>query len=361
MDRASVPAMSAPASSSIDPGSRAPATVLDGLRRFGHWCMANAPAAAMLVALVGTLVWFYGGYTPLIPNDPHSFWRWAQEAWNEGNDLEHGPLILPGAIVVAWFQRESFAAVAKRSSWVGLLPLFVGIFIFVVAARAQQGRYALVALPVLILGVVWFLWGWPAARLASFPCGLLLFMVPIGFLLGHTEPLQRFVATAVTGLSNLVGVGIDRDGVNLIAKDRSFQCQVAGGCSGVRSLIAMTMLSLLYAYFNEGRFWKKVAIVATTLPATVLGNLVRVFTIILASKWFGEKFGTGPWHDISGFIITIPIAIGAMLGFHELLKIDFSKLTARWLTPEKPAHAPAATAEPGEAKRPEPGPISYDY
>lgn len=353
--------MSAPASSTRKPDSRAPETVLDGLRCLGRWCAANPVDALLIATLIGTLVWFYCGYKPVIPHDPHSFWRWAREAWNEGNDLEHGPLILPGAIVVAWLQREEFAAAVKRSSWVGLVPLLVGVFIFVVAARAQQARYALVALPVLIVGCVWFLWGWPVARIASFPCLLLLFMVPIGFILGHTEPLQRLVASVVTGVSNLVGIGVDRDGVTLMAKDRSFQCEVAGGCSGVRSLIAMTMLSLLYTHFNERRFWKKAAIFAMTLPFTVLGNIVRVFTIVLVSKWFGQSVGTGPWHDISGFIITIPIAVGAMVGFHELLNLDLSKFTSQ-LT--KPASPPTPT-EPAVAEERKPqspsSPISYDY
>ncbi len=330
--------------------------MLDGLRRLRRWCAANPLDAAMLVALAGTLAWFYAVYEPL---PSHSFWKWAREAWNEGNDLEHGPLILPGAMFVAWLQRREFAAAVKRSSWVGLIPLLVGIAIFVIAARAQQARYALVALPVLFVGCVWFLWGWPAARIASFPCLLLLFMVPIGFILGHTEPLQRLVASVVTGVSNLVGIGVDRDGVNLIAKDRSFQCQVAGGCSGIRSLIAMTMLSLLYAHFNERALWKKAAIFAMTLPFTVLGNIVRVFTIVLVSKLFGQEVGTGPWHDISGFIITIPIAVGAMVGFHELLSIDVSKFTARVT---KPAPAPAEPSAAPEGKPASPSnPISYDY
>lgn len=348
--------MSAPAPTTESTESCAPATVLDGLRRFGRWCAANPLDALLLAALVVTFVWFYWGYEPLIPHDPHSFWRWAHEAWNEGNDLEHGPLILPGAIVVAWLQREAFAAAVKRTSWIGLIPLLAGIVIFVIAARAQQARYALVALPILIVGCVWFLWGWPTARVAVFPCLLLLFMVPIGFILGHTEPLQRLVASVVTGISNLVGIGVDRDGVNLIAKDRSFQCAVAGGCSGIRSLIAMTMLSLLYAHFNERVLWKKCAIFAMTLPFTVLGNIVRVFTIVLVSKWFGQDVGTGPWHDISGFIITIPIAVGAMVGFHELLNIDLAKHAARVAKPAAPAQA-----SDGEKPKSSSGPISYDY
>ena len=350
--------MSAPAPSSERPTSTAPETVLDGLRRFASWCAANPLAALLLAAIVGAFVWFYGVYAPVIPHDPHSFWRWAREAWNEGNDLEHGPLILPGAIVVAWLQRAAFAAAVKRTSWLGLIPLVLGIFIFVVAARAQQARYALVALPVLIMGCVWFLWGGPTARVAAFPCMLLLFMVPVGFILGHTEPLQRLVASVVTGIANLVGVGVVRDGVNLIAKDRSFHCEVAGGCSGIRSLVAMTMLSLLYAHFNERVLWKRAAIFAMTLPFTVLGNIVRVFTIVLVSKWFGQDVGTGPWHDISGFIVTLPIAVGAMVGFHEVLNIELFKTAPRGPAPER---APAAEAQSTAGKAPPSSPISYDY
>ncbi len=320
-------------------------------------------AAALLVASLGTLVWFFCGYKPFLPHDPHSTWRWAREAWNEANDLEHGPLILPGAIVVAWLQRHDFAAAVKRESWAGLVPLLFGIFVFIVAARAQQPRYALVALPILIGGAVWFVWGWPTARVAAFPCILLLFMVPVGFILGHTQPLQNLVASIVTGVSNLVGVGVNREGVALIARDGSFRCEVAGGCSGIRSLIAMTMLSLLYAHFNERVFWKKVAIFAATLPFTVIGNIVRVFTIVLVSKWFGQDVGTGPWHDISGFIITIPIAVGAMIGFHELLELDWS----RWIKTATSPAAPRTKAAkddivPDDQTKPSaPSPISYDY
>jgi exosortase/archaeosortase family protein len=134
---------------------------------------------------------------------------------------------------------------------------------------------------------------------------------------------------------------------------------VAGGCSGIRSLIAMTMLSLLYAHFNERVPWKKAAIFAMTLPFTVLGNIVRVFTIVLVSKWFGQEVGTGPWHDISGFVITIPIAVGAMMGFHELLGIDLSRRVARVA---KPPPAAAKADAPAEGKpAPPSSPVSYDY
>jgi exosortase len=299
-----------------------------------------------------------------------SFAQWTYEAFGEENDLEHGPLILPGAILVAWLQRKRFAEAAKHPSSLGLLWLGAGIFLFVVAVWTLQARIAIVALPLLIIGCIHFAWGWPTARQAILPCLLLLFLVPIGFLLSRTEPLQRFVAWIVEALTNLVGIGVKREGVNLIALDNSFQAEVAGGCSGVRSIMAMTMLSLLYVHFNERVLWKKVAVFAMTLPFTVLGNIFRVFSIVLVSKWFGQKVGTGPWHDISGFIIGIPISVVAMIKFSDFLNHDWSGLKAKLLARDEPEPREALQeAAPGKEAAPasEPKPaasrsrISYDY
>jgi exosortase len=338
--------------------------------RFGRWCARNPVQAALLAGVVGTLVWFYCGYKPL-SGGSSSFFRWAQEGWNTENDLEHGGFILPGAIVVAWLHRRQFAEAKKAPSWLGLVPLAVGQFLFVVAVWTLQARLALIALPFLTVGCVWCLWGWPVARVSLFPCALLFFMVPVGFLLSHTEPLQRLVASVVAGLSNLVGIGVDRDGVKLLAQDGSFQCEVAGGCSGIRSIMAMTLLSFIYVHFNLQEPWKKLLTFAMTLPFAVIGNIVRVFTIVLASKWFGEAVGTGPWHNISGFVVTIPIAVGAMILFGDLLNRDWSGFKETLLAKDEPArpkeaaegNAPEESAPASESKRSSraKSPISYDY
>jgi exosortase len=224
----------------------------------------------------------------------------------------------------------------------------------------------LVALPALVVGSVWFLWGRECARIALFPALLTLFIIPIGFLLGHTEPLQRLVAGIVEKMSYLVGITVNRDGVKLVSPDGSIQCEVAGGCSGIRSIVAMTMLSLLYVHFSDRPFWKKALIFAMTLPFAVLGNVFRVFTIILVSKWFGSAAGTGPWHDISGFVVTIPIAVMAMIWFGELLDREWTPLKEKLLARDAPrvALAAAPSSDAGEAaeKPASPSsPISYDY
>jgi exosortase len=349
--------------------SRAPTGVLDELRSFWRWCRENPVQVALLICIVFVLYSFYFLYQPLLGGQK-SFGVWTDEAFGKDNDLEHGRLILPGALLVAWMHRRQFARAEKAPSIMGLAWLLGGILLFLIAVRTLQARIALVALPLLIIGCVHFVWGWRTARHAVFPCLLLLFLVPIGFILSRTEPLQRFVAAIVDVLSNLVGIGLHRDGVKLIALDQSFQCEVAGGCSGVRSIMAMTMLSLLYVHFNERVLWKKVTIFAMTLPFTIVGNIFRVFSIVLVTKWFGQNVGTGPWHDISGFIIGIPISVFAMIKFSDLLNRDWSGLKEKLLARDIPEPLePDGEQEVEKLAGPEAQPkpeaprnkISYDY
>jgi exosortase len=356
----SAPAQTSPSTSASTPG------VLEAFRRLGNWCARNPVPTALLIGIMGTIIWFYCGYKPLSKGHS-SIFRWAHEAWNTENDLEHGWLIFPGAVVVAWLHFRQFADAEKRPSWLGMLPLLAGVLLFAVAVWTLQARIALVALPLLILGCVWCLWGWKVARIAAFPCALLLFMVPMGFILNRTVPLQNFIASTVATISNLIGIGVDRDGTYLLAQDGSFKCEVAGGCSGVRSLMAMTLLSFIYVHFNLREPWKKVLTFVMTLPFAVVGNVFRVFTIVLASKWFGEKFGTGPWHNISGFVITIPIAVGAMIFFGDLLGRDWSGVKKVLLTKDSPDLPVEAAGGQTSEEKSKPGParssspISYDY
>ncbi len=326
------------------------------LRIFASWVGRRPWDLLLLAAVGGVLAFFFAGYEAFLSGTKSTL-IWAWEAWQGENDLEHGPLILPAALVVVWMHRDEIRQAPKNPSAFGLLPLFGGILLFLIAAWTQQARLAIAAFPFLVFGSVWFLWGWGVARHTLFACALCFFMIPLGFLLHYTEPLQRLVATVVHGMTSLLGLGIDRDGVKLMATDGSFFCEVAGGCSGIRSLMAMTMLSAVYVHFTQKELWKKVLIFAFTLPFAVLGNIVRVFTIVLFAKYISVSIGTGPYHDISGFLVTIPIAVWAMVTLGNLLNHDWGKVVQKALTPRPPM--PPKDAAPASPAAPTP--ISYDY
>ncbi|RYD76240.1 MAG: exosortase/archaeosortase family protein [Verrucomicrobiaceae bacterium] len=337
-----------------------PISFSDAAAAFGRWCARRPWDATLLFGVLGTLVYYFGFYGYAMGGAMPTA-QWAAEAWNEGNDLEHGFLIFPAAVVVAWMHRDEIAALPKRGSWKGLFMTLWGVLLFLVGVWTAQPRIVMVSLPVLIFGGVWFVWGWPVARKIAFPCVLLLFMVPIGFILNHTEPLQRLVANVVHNLCSILGLGIERDGVRLFSSNPRFECEVAGGCSGIRSLMAMSLLSAVYVHFTQKEVWKKVLIFAFALPFAVVGNIARVFTIVLFAKYISVSYGTGAYHDISGFLVTIPIALWGMVQFGNLLSRDWKSVAQRALAPEVPVTKTPGDREPVAASNSSKGPISYDY
>ena len=185
----------------------------------------------------------------------------------------------------------------------------------------------------------------------------LLFMVPVGFLVSRTVGLQTLAANVAARLSGIFGIGVIADGTVLRALNGSFEFEVAGGCSGIRSLTAMTVLAALFVHFTQSVFWKKIVIFGGSLVFALLGNLVRIFTVVLVARFIDPKFASSIYHDYSGFIF-FPVAVLAMLGVSNLLNRDWS----HWVTPEPPPPLPAkgaAVAKAGEAKAA--SPISYDY
>ena len=92
----------------------------------------------------------------------------------------------------------------------------------------------------------------------------------------------------------------------------------------------------------------------------VIGNCVRIFSVVLVARFYDPGFAGGIYHEWSGFIF-FPIAVFSMLGVSNLLNHDWSG----WLRPETaPSRAPAASAARIEGRPVEPAkpnPISYDY
>lgn len=318
------------------------------LSRFGKWCATNPAAAALLATSFGTVVYFlcffYG-----FRNGEETAALWASRAWNSENNQEHSWGVLPIAIWLIWHHREEIRRARKEPSNAGLAWVLAGVLAFVIAVWTLQARMAIIALPLLVYGGVRFLWGRETAKVIIFPCLFMLFMLPVGGYVQGTVWLQLHVSSAVQVLSSLIGVQIEKVGTGLHALDGTFNFDIAEGCSGIRSLMAMVTLSALYVHFTQRETWKQWVIFAGSIVFALIGNVGRVFSVIVVARFINEKLAGGLYHDYSGFIF-FPIAVGAMVGFSKLLNMDWRRVAADSLKPERP---------PGGKKSE--GPISYDY
>ena len=316
--------------------------------RFGKWCAAKPAAAALLAACTGAVVYFLG-FLPAFRNGTRSAMHWASEAWNSENNQEHCWFIIPVAFFIVWSHRGDLQRARKEPSNAGLAWVAAGVISFIVSSWTLEPRIAIFSLALLIYGGVQYLWGREAARIFFFPCLFLLFMVPVGGLTQRTNDLQLLVASTVKTLSSLIGVKVVAVGTDLHAVDGTFNFNIAGGCSGIRSLMAMVTLSALYVHFTQRVVWKQLVIFGSSIVFAVIGNIGRVFSVVLVAKFIDNDFAGGPYHDWSGFIF-FPIAVGAMVGFTKLLNADWRKFAADAMKPEVPRNA-TKTREP----------ISYDY
>jgi exosortase len=320
--------------------SSSEAGFLDELARFGRWCARNPAQAVLLAVFVATLFWFFGLYKVFV-NGSISAAVWAWQAWNgapgsppETLDQAHGNLVVPISLFLVWRARGKIRAAAKAPSNLGIVTAAFGALLFVLAARALQPRLAMVALPVIVYGGVRAVWGRQVARLILFPCAFMVFAIPFAVLEQATFRLQFVVTGAVTLLAKFIGIKIAAVGTTLTAVDGSFDFEIAEGCSGIKSLIAMCMLTAVYAHVTQKEMWKKLLIFAASVPFAIVGNIGRIFSVVLCARFIDKDVAGGIYHDYSGFIF-FPVALGAMVLFSRLINTDFGSL-------KKTAAAPPA-------------------
>jgi exosortase len=334
------------------PISEAPARLLG-------WCRRHPVDALLAAAALAVLVYFFGFFKIFI-NGSHSTALWAWEAWNPENNQEHSVLVLPIFFFLLWYHRGELASTRKESWNGGLFIMACGVGCFVLAARALQPRISIFALPLIIYGAVGYLWGRATARILLFPCVFLLFMIPVGGLVQGTVSLQILVSSVCNALASIFGVKIEATGTTIRSLDGSFNFEIAEGCSGIRSLMAMTTLTALYVHFTQREWWKKGVIFAGSLVFAVVGNIVRIFTVILVAKFISPTFAAKIYHDYSGFVF-FPIAVLAMVGFAHLVNLDWAAIVTQRMEPITPeGNLPDLPDKPAESSK-APSPVSYDY
>lgn len=328
--------------------------------RFGRWCREQPLEAALLAGCIATFVYFYffhrvwvlGAQTTAV---------WAHNAWNfAGGEQFHGHFPFFVSLYLVWHHRARLAAAPKCGSWWGLVPVGAAVLLFVLGARCLQPRMALLALPFLFYGSTLFLWGPQVARIILFPCAFLLFMIPVAALQQATFHLQFVITAAIELFSKLVGISIASVGTTLTARDGSFNFEIAEGCSGVRSLAAMSMLTAVYVHLTQDAFWKKVVIFGASLLFAIVGNIGRLFTVILFARFISPEIAGGLYHDYSGFLF-FPIALLAMTGFARVVNMNWREVASAAMKPETPVSVEAAATPATKTADKPASPISYDY
>jgi exosortase len=239
------------------------------------------------------------------------------QRWNIDPDMGHGFFVPVIAGYIAWQKREQIAGIAPSPDWWGLaIMLWAGLQLYIATLGAEL-FLARTSFVISIAGAVLLLGGRRYLRIFGFPIFLLFFMVPIPAIIYNqlTFPLQLLASRAAENAIDLLQIPVIREGNVLILPQQSLN--VVEACSGIRSLLTLTFLSLVYGYFFEKRTWLRVVLFCSTIPIAIAANAGRVtFTGVISQ--FKPDLAEGWFHEAQGWVIFM-IALAILIAFHQLV------------------------------------------
>ncbi|MCX6875047.1 MAG: exosortase/archaeosortase family protein [Verrucomicrobia bacterium] len=246
---------------------------------------------------------------------------WLLSTWNEQGDFEHGrifPFLIAGLIIYRF--KELRAAVGKGSGW-GLVAVVVGALCYAAAYRTLQPRIAVAGLPFLLWGSAWYLWGSKVAKILAFPLFFFWLAIPLPSFQQATTNLQLLATSMAHHGAGWCGVETYTQGTDILPVKGNWKpLSIAGGCSGIRSLMALLMISAAWAYIAKIALWKKAILFLSAVPLAILGNALRVTSIFVIAEYGDAKWARETWHDWSGLLLFYPFSLALLLGFHSLLE-----------------------------------------
>jgi len=283
-------------------------------------CWRALPDKGLFFGLLGAwllLFQFLGnssfGYIPT-----PSLFKWMFVSYNRESlvaDDAHGNFIPFLVLGLIWWKRKELLSLPLKTWWPALLLVGLGLLAHVVGFVVQQQRLSIIGLFVGLYGLTGVVWGPRWLYASFFPFFLFSFMVPLGSLTEPiTFPLRIMVSWIVQHLFNdVLGIGVLRQGTGLLNALGTYQYEVAAACSGMRSLISIFLVSVSYAFLVFRSPWKRLAMIAASLPLAVIGNVVRLGTIVAAGEWRGQSAGEYV-HDNSMYSLLpyIPAFLGMM-------------------------------------------------
>jgi exosortase len=250
--------------------------------------------------------------------------------WNDEN-YSHG-LLIPVVIgYILWTQREKLARTTIRPSLlVGGAAILFALFALWAGVAGAELYTQRMSLILLLAGITVYFWGFSLLRFLLVPLGLLFLAMPIPAIIFNkiAFPLQLFASRCAVWSMSMLGIPVLRQGNIIELKPlNSFdtkKLEVVEACSGIRSLMTLLTLAVVFAYFTHspsdtpprsggGRFswlksywfWRSAIIVVSAVPIAILTNAFRVSGTGVLAHYYGTEVADGFFHSFSGWVVYI--------------------------------------------------------
>ena len=225
--------------------------------------------------------------------------------WATDDNYSHGFLIVPMAIYFAWLRREQLVAAPIRGRVMGLAIVLGALVTMVFGVLGAELFLTRIAIVGVLAGGVLFVCGRQHLRILSFPLAFLLLMIPIPAIIFNqiAFPLQLIASAFGEQVLSAISVPVFREG-NIIVLPHT-TLEVAEACSGIRSLISLLTLGIVYGHFADPRTAVRAVLAASTVPIAIVANGLRVAGTGLAAHLIGREAAEGFFHTFSGWMVFV--------------------------------------------------------
>ena len=252
------------------------------------------------------------GYLPTI--------RWMVDRWMAHESYySHGFLIPLVSLFIIWQRKADIMKAVIKGEGLGLWIAAAGIVIHMISIVLRVYFVSGFSLVFVLYGLVLFCFGRQVTRQLIFPIFFLLAMIPLPLvIIGNLTVKMKLLAGQVAAfLLNRIGFPSMLDG-SILRMPQSFTV-IGAPCSGLRSLISLITLGLLFAYALKVSLIKKAVLLLSSVPIAIGTNVIRIMLLAVVNDLYGEKVAMGFFHDFSGFLV-FAMAFMALLWVSELLK-----------------------------------------
>jgi len=265
------------------------------------------------------LPWWQGGVLVLL-----MAWLYGSilvrlfEQWIHDPNFSHGIFVPAFALFVVWQTREQLKKIEFSPSWAGLPLIVCALLALMLGVLGAELFFSRTSLLLLLAGLIVFFAGWALFRAVFFPWAFLILMIPVPAIVLNkvTFPLQILASKIASSLLPLAGVPVLRQG-NVIDLP-AMPLEVAEACSGIRSLLSLVTLAIIYGYVMDHRKWVRVVLAVAAVPIAVAANSFRIVgTGLLVQYWDPEK-AEGFFHLFSGWLIFV-VSLLLLFALHRLI------------------------------------------
>ena len=286
----------------------------------------------------------------------------GREWWSDEN-YSHG-LLVPFVIgYILWHERKRLAAAQIQPQvWLGVAGVSISLVMLWAGVAGAELFVQRLSIVVMLASVAIYFWGFRLLQLLAVPLTLFILAIPIPQIVFNkiAFPLQLFASRCAVSAMQLFDISVLRQG-NVIelmplGAHEPKRLAVVEACSGIRSLMTLVTLAVVYAYFtgptrgpkggDQGShsksswfrnfaIWRALILVIAAVPIAILTNALRVSGTGVLAHYYGTRVADGFFHTFSGWVIYVA---AALLLFATGWALDrFARFPAS-IKPVSPAH-----------------------